>query len=267
MTTITLTDAAIGTGLGAAVRPLTLRVGPGAPTAVAIEGDERPLLVSMLLGGRLKPDSGEVTVDGDPSLDSLRLRTALVDTPMVAEPTPGASLAVAVAEEFSFSSQSTSRRAVKRSLDEHGLAEYAGLPLRALPSADRVRLFSELALLRPGVSALIVTSPERHGGSPAEWYDGLAAIAERGVTIAVVTDAATSDLLISLGARDAYFVAPEPALADELTGGIETSDLDTSDLDATHLDPTDELGTPELDAPGPDTDPTAKTDNTDKLTR
>jgi hypothetical protein len=157
---------------------------------------------------------------------------------------------------------------VRRFLDEHGLAEYAGLRLRALPSADRVRLFSELALLRPGVSALIVTSPERHGGSPAEWYDSLAAIAERGITIAVVTDAATSDLLRSLGASDAHFVAPEPEPADEEPAG----DLDTSHLDETHLDPTDELGTPELGTPGLDTDTditatTATTDTTDKLTR
>jgi len=211
MTTITLTGVAIGTGLGAAVRPLTLQARPGVPTAVAIEGDERPLLVSMLLGGRLKPDSGTVSVDGDPSLDSLRARTALVDTPMVAEPTAGASLAVAVAEEFSFSSLPTSGRAVRRFLAEHSLAEYASLPLRALPSADRVRLFSELALLRPGVSALIVTSPERHGGDPAEWYDSLAAIATRGITIAVVTDAATSDLLVGYGARDAFEPVPEAA--------------------------------------------------------
>ena len=217
MTTITLSDAALGTGLGAAVRPLTLVVSPGVPTTVAVEGDERPLLVSMLLGGRLKPDSGTVAVDGDPSIDSLRLRTALVDTPMVAEPTPGASLSVAVAEEFSFSSLPTSGRAVRNFLADHGLADYARLPLRALPSADRVRLFSELALLRPPVSALIVTSPERHGGDPAEWYDSLAAIAARGITIAIVTDTATSDLLLSLGARDAF----APVVA-------ETSPTDTS---------------------------------------
>jgi len=235
MTTITLTDAAIGSGLGAAVRPLTLHVGPGVPTAVAIEGDERPLLVSMLLGGRLKAESGTVSVDGDPSTDSLRLRTALVDTPMVAEPTPGAALSVAVAEEFSFSSLPTTGRAVRAFLAEHELADYARLPLRALPSADRVRLFSELALLRPGVSALIVTSPERHGGDPAEWYDALAAIAARGITVAVVTDSATSDRLLQLGARDAHAAVPD-ALPDDAP----------------------ELDTPELDTPEP---------TTDKLTR
>ena len=132
MTTIELTDAAIGRGLSAAVPALTLSAGPGAPTVVAVETDERPMLVSMLLGGRLRPDTGTVTIDGSRSLDEVRRRTALVDTPTVAEPTAGASLAVAVAEEFSFSGHSTSRTSVSRFLLEHGLREYAKLPLRAL---------------------------------------------------------------------------------------------------------------------------------------
>ena len=203
MTTIELTDAAIGRGLGAAVPALTLSAGPGAPTVVAVETDERPMLVSMLLGGRLKPDTGTVTIDGSRSLDEVRLRTALVDTPTVAEPTAGASLAVAVAEEFSFSGHSTSRTSVSRFLLEHGLREYEKLPLRALPAGDRIRLFCELAALRPQVTTIILTSPERHGGDPAGWFESLSEFAARGLTVIVVTDSATRDLLVSLGARDA----------------------------------------------------------------
>jgi hypothetical protein len=109
-----------------------------------------------------------------------------------------------VAEEFSFSDRPTSAKAVREFLETHGLADYAKLPLRALPPIDRVRLFSELALLRPGVGALVVTSPERHGADPAGWYSELTAIASRGVAVVIVTDNTTRDILISLGARDAY---------------------------------------------------------------
>lgn len=203
MTTIELTDAAIGSGLGAPVPAMTLTAGPGAPTIVAVETDERPMLVSMMLGGRLKPDTGSITIDGSSDLDQLRRHTALVDTPTVAEPTAGASLAVAVAEEFSFSGHSTSRTSVARFLLEHGIRDYAKLPLRALPAVDRVRLFCELAVLREGVTTLILTSPERHGGDAAGWYDSLSTFAARGITVIVVTDAATRDLLVSFGARDA----------------------------------------------------------------
>lgn len=200
---ITLTEASIGSGLGAAVPPLTTRTGPGTPSVLSVETAERPMLVSMLLGGRLRPDHGSVTVDGNADLDVLRRRSALVDTPVVSEPNPGATLAAVVAEEFVFASRRASRRSVLRFLAEHGLARYGRVPVRALPPSHRVRLFCELALLRPGVEALILTSPERHGGEPSDWFDALREIAERGVTVVIVTDAVTADLLISLGARDA----------------------------------------------------------------
>jgi len=203
MTTIELTDAGIGTGLGAPVPALTLAITPGTPMVIAVETDERPLMVSMLLGGRIKPDSGSVTIDGATDLSELRHRTALVDTPFVAEPSPGISLAVIVAEEFSFSGRAAKRGAVRDFLASHGLADYARIEVRALPPADRVRVFSELALLRDGVETIIITSPERHGGAPAEWFGYLDSLAERGITVVIVTDAASRDLLLSLGARDA----------------------------------------------------------------
>lgn len=215
---ITLTDAGIGAGLGAAVPPLSLTVAPGVPTAIAVETDERPLVVSMLLGGRIQPDAGTVTIDGraglvsSSNLGDLRRATALVDTPFVAEPPAGIPLASVVAEEFSFADLPTSRRAVADFLQKHGIAEYSRLPIRSLPPTDRVRLFSELALLRPGVDALVITSPERHGGDPAGWYGVLAEIAARGLAVAIVTDAATRDILVRLGARDGAepFEDPEP---------------------------------------------------------
>ncbi|MEP6482018.1 MAG: hypothetical protein ABJA94_08440 [Rhodoglobus sp.] len=204
---ITLDGAAIGSGLGAAVPALTLEVGPGIPSVLAVETAERPLLVSMLLGGRLRPDAGRVLADGTENLDDLRRRSALVDTPVVAEPAAGVTLATVVAEELSFAAQASSRKAVRQFLVTHGLAEFARVPVRAVPPVHRIRLFCELALLRGNVTALVLTSPERHGGEPTGWYEPLAAIAARGVTIAIVTDATTAGTLISLGAADA--LAPQ----------------------------------------------------------
>ena len=200
---ITLDKAAIGTGLGAAVPALSLSVGGGIPSVIRVETAERPLLVSMLLGGRLHPDSGRVTADGSDDLDDLRRRSALVETPVVSEPTAGIALGTIVAEELSFAGRPSGRRAVAAVLREHGLLEYARVPIRSLPATDRILLFCELALLRDGIDALIITSPERHGGEPAQWYAALAALAERGVTVVIVTDAATADLLVAVGARDA----------------------------------------------------------------
>lgn len=220
---INLESVAIGEGLGASVPPLTLAIADGTVSVLAVETAERPMLVSLLLGGRIKPDSGRVTIDGRENLDELRKRSALVDTPVVAEPTAGLSLASIVAEEFSFAGMPSSRRAVHQFLHRHGIAEYGAVPVRSLPPTFRTRLFSELALLRPGVNALIVTSPERHGADPAEWYDSLAAIAERGATIVIVTDAATRGLLLGYGARDALLPIPEPLeAASDATASLES---------------------------------------------
>ena len=207
---IALESAAIGHGLAASVPPLSMTVTDGAPAVIAVETAERPMLVSLLLGGRIKPDSGRVTVDGRGDLDELRRRSALVDTPVVAEPTAGLSLESIVAEEFSFAGHPSSRREVRHYLKRLDLFDYARVPVRSLPPLHRTRLFSELALLRSDVDALVITSPERHGGDPALWYGTLAEIAARGIAIVVVTDAATRGILLSYGARDA--LEPLPAL-------------------------------------------------------
>ncbi|MDQ1543606.1 MAG: hypothetical protein QOK08_1244 [Actinomycetota bacterium] len=210
---ITLEAAAIGSGLGAAVPPLTLGIADGAPTVIAVETDERPMLVSMLIGGRVRADSGRVRIDGLEDASALRAATALVDTPFVSEPPAAVSLSTIVAEELSYSDLPTSARAVAEVLRTHGLTDYARLPVRSLPATERIRLFSELALRRDGVRCIVVTSPERHGADPAEWYPTLAGIAERGIAVAIVTDALTRSFLLTLGAEDAS--AAVPAIAPE----------------------------------------------------
>lgn len=219
---ITLEATGIGVGLDAAVPALDLELDGEIPLVVAVETDERPMLVSLLIGGRLRPDTGRMLVDGREDVDELRRRSALVDTPIVAEAGAGIALGTIVAEEFSFAGLATSRRAVRLFLAEHGLAEYAALAFRALPPAERIRLFSELAVLRPGVAAIIITSPERHGAAPESWYPAVEAIAARGILVAIVTDAATSARLLTLGARDGGAITA-PATPEETAAPEETA--------------------------------------------
>ena len=174
---------------------------PAVPVVIAVQSDERPLLVSMLLGGRIRPDSGRILINGRHDIDELRRCTALVDTPVVSEPSAGVALRIVVAEEFAFAGMPTSARSVRRFLVDHGLEPYSALAIRALPPADRIRIFSELALLRPDVTALVITSPERHGGATIDWYPALQQLAARGTLVVIVTDFATADSLRLLGAH------------------------------------------------------------------
>jgi ABC-2 type transport system ATP-binding protein len=228
MNTITCVSAAVGTGLGAALPPVSLHVRSGVVTAIPVESDERPLLLSLMLGGRLRPDSGQVLIDGVDAASQLREQVALVDTPLVAEPGAGISLAVTVAEECAFAGMPSSSRAVHTLLQEQRLGAYEKLPVRALPAAERVRLFSELAVQRPAVTCIIVTSPERHGAAPDTWLPSLTDIASRGIAVVVVTDALTASALYALGASDAA-ENPDPV---ETPDAIETPDPNSEPVKA-----------------------------------
>ena len=186
-----MTDAAIGTGLAADLPALTLTIEAGEVTVIPVENDERPMVLSLLLGGRLALSAGGIT----PHDSERRERVALVDTPFASEPSPGVALSVVVAEELSFARMPSTGKAVRAFLESHGLAEYASVPMRSLPSTARVLLLCELAAQRPGIDVLVVTSPERHGGDPAEWCSTLVAMTERGLTVVIITDTATSRLL------------------------------------------------------------------------
>jgi hypothetical protein len=196
VTTITLIDAAIGSGASAELPPLSLEIRAGLPTVIAVETDERPMLLSLLLGDRMKATSGTVT-------GTDRSRVALVDTPFVAEPIGSLSVRAVVREELALAGLPTRRGAVDAALSASRVWDYASAPFRVLGAADRIRLLVDLALARPGVDTIVLTSPERHGGEPAEWF---AELASRDITLVIVTDAPTRDLLVPLGARDALAI-------------------------------------------------------------
>jgi hypothetical protein len=191
MTTLTLTDAAIGSGLAAELPPISLSIAPGTPTIVAVETSERPMILSLAIAGRIALSAGEVLIDGKADAKRLRRSTALVDTPFVAEPSPGIPLSLIVAEELTFAGLPSHRGDVRQFLESHELLRFASVPMRALPPVVRVKLLSELATLRPEVRCIVVTSPERHGGNPRDWYGALAEIAARDIAVVIVTDQAT----------------------------------------------------------------------------
>jgi hypothetical protein len=191
MTEIVLRDAAIGRGPAAALPPVSLHARPGVVTVVATEGGQRPTVLSLVAGGRMAVDAGTV--------EAPRRRIGLVDTPTVAEHPDDVRVAAVVREELALAG----RHGTRRELERLGLAAWGRRPFGALPAADRIRLLTDLALSRPGVDALVVTSPERHGGDPSAWFRVLRERAARGTTVLVVTDHATRDALPDLPAPGA----------------------------------------------------------------
>jgi ABC-2 type transport system ATP-binding protein len=188
---VTLSEAAVGSGDTAALPPVSVSFSASAPTLLATEGGNRPTVLSLVASGRMRLDAGSVTavavnVEGDElpmTPRQLRRSIALIDTPMVAEHSDDVSVATVVREELALAK---SRRRSDRP------AEYADArPFGSLDAEGRLRLLIDLALRRPAVEALVITSPERHRGEPSRWWRVVRETASRGVAILVVTDAAT----------------------------------------------------------------------------
>jgi ABC-2 type transport system ATP-binding protein len=186
---ITLEGVRVGHGPTAALPETTLSFGPGIPTVFAVDSEQRPTVLSLVAAGRMRVDAGTVT----PA--DLRDRVALVDTPLVAEPPAEVRASVVVREELTLAGR---RGSATEYLRERGLIDFASAPFAAIPPVARLSLLLDLALLRPGIEAVVVTSPERHGVDTAEWWRLAREIGERGVAVLVVTDQASVDAIARL---------------------------------------------------------------------
>lgn len=171
---------------GSSLPEMSLRFETGTATVVGVETARRPTVLGLVASGRMRPDTGSVRVDGTIAFGKIRTAIALVDAPDVSEPSGEITLAGVTAEELMFAGRPASPWAVIRTLRDLGFDDYARRPMADLPPAVRIRALAELALLRPGVRGLVLTSPDRHGGDPSDWVELARELAERDLAILVV---------------------------------------------------------------------------------
>ena len=178
-----------------ALPPTTLSFRSGRATLAIAETEQRPTVLGLIASGRMRPDAGVVRVDGAPAARSLRRRTALLDAPEVSDPPPNIATVGVVGEELMFAGLAADPIAARRWLDEHGLRHLTRVPIGDVPAIDRIRLMLELAVLRPGVEAIVLVSPDRHGGDPRAWWELCREVATRGYAVLVIAGEAAATLL------------------------------------------------------------------------
>lgn len=197
---------------GRALPPTTLAYRTGAATLAVAETEQRPTVLGLLASGRMRPDAGTVTIDGRADAAALRRTVALVDALDVSEPEPNVAVAGVVAEELMFAGSAPNPFAARRWLDDLGLGDLAGVPIGEVAPAARLRILLELAALRPGVRALVLASPDRHGGEPAVWWRLAEEFADRGFAVLVIAGVASRT---ALGPLAELPEEPEPEPAPE----------------------------------------------------
>ncbi|MDY0892022.1 hypothetical protein [Frigoribacterium sp. CFBP9030] len=182
-----LLGAAVGDGPGAPLAPLTVTADRGIPGFVAVETENGPTVASLVAGGRMAPERGRVLLDGSDDADAIRASFALVDTPGVAEPFGSLTVSQVAREELALAGLRSDRASVSLLVESLGLDEHRRTRLHALPTERRVRLLTELAVLRPDVRGVVLTTPERHGGDVHAWLDVVGDLVARDYTVLTVT--------------------------------------------------------------------------------
>lgn len=182
---ITLHEVSKGRG-GQALPTTSLEFHTGAVRFAIAETEQRPTVLGLIASGRMRPDSGRVTVDGAENAKELRRRVALVDAPDVSDPHADIPLAGVVGEELMFAGVGSTPVHARRWLRHLGFAELAAVPIGSIDPAARVRLLCELAVLREGVEGIVLVAPDRHGGSPDGWWRIAGEFADRGYAMLVI---------------------------------------------------------------------------------
>jgi hypothetical protein len=175
-----------------ALPPTTLEFTSGAFTLAPAETERRPTVLGLIASARMRPDTGTVRIDGGADYSGMRSRVALVDALGVSDPAADVTVAEVVAEELMFAGRIGHPRAVSRVLTELGLADQARSDMANLAPRARIRLLTELAVMRGGVEGLVLTSPDRHGGDPLDWWATASGLAERGYAVLVIAGEAAA---------------------------------------------------------------------------
>ncbi|GAA1998250.1 hypothetical protein [Microbacterium ulmi] len=180
---------------GVALPETTAAFASGRASLVVAETEQRPTVLGLIASGRMRPDSGSVTIDGEADAGALRRRVALIDAPDVSDPAPNVALAGVIAEELMFAGLRSDPISARRWLHQHGVRGLSRVPIADVVPAVRLRLLLELAVLRPGVDAIVLVSPDRHGGDPRSWWALAGEFAARGLAVLVISGEASAALL------------------------------------------------------------------------
>ena len=169
------------------LEPTTVEVTAGELVIVHGDPGHGHTALALALAGRLVPDTGRVTLDGEHDTKALQAAVALVDVPGVSSPDDANKLCTILGEELAMARRPHRRADVRRWLETHGLLGHLDELIEDLPTGARVAALAEVAAERPDVRFIVLTLPETHGGVPEDWLPGLTGLTNEGFGVLVTT--------------------------------------------------------------------------------
>ena len=192
---IELIGVAKGSERAPILAPTTTGYATGEAVLVEAETEQRPTVLGLIATGRMKPDAGEVLINGRHRAGELRRKVALIDAPDVSDPDPDVITVGVVAEELMFAGLPSNPISARKWMSEHGFADLTMMPIGSVEPSRRVRLLTELASQREGVEGLVIVSPDRHGGRPQTWWAVAEDFARRDFAVLVIAGRASWQVL------------------------------------------------------------------------
>ena len=167
----------------------------GEVTLVAGDPGYGQVALALAIGGWLVPSSGLISLDGVDDPRFLRSHVALVDVPSVTEPEEGLTVRAVIGEELALSRQRARAADVTTFLQAQDGGRHAGLRWEQLPSWLRTQWLADLASRRAAVDFLVLSSPDRFGGDPCDWWNVAKVLADKGMGVIVQCTHASARLL------------------------------------------------------------------------
>ena len=168
--------------------PTSLQVERGELLLIAGERQDQRTALALTLSARMKPSGGRIVWDGSKKTHSLRLASALVDSPGVNEPEQHLSVRDLVTEDLALIPRRYRGALLSKPwLKVNSFEDIADLWTEQLPPDRRMELLTALALANPHTDLLVVDSPDRHSSHSSDWLPRLERLAyDGGRPLAVV---------------------------------------------------------------------------------
>lgn len=168
--------------------PTSLQATRGGLLLVSGTRQDQRTALALTVSGRMKPSGGTLEWDGSARIRSLRQASAVVDSPGVNDPEQHLSVRDLVTEDLALVPRRYRGALLSTPwLKANRFEDIAALWTEQLPAGRRIELLTALALANPHTDLLVIDSPDRHSGDPADWLPRLEELAyDAGRPLAVV---------------------------------------------------------------------------------